>query len=151
VSSGATGTAFSGTARRCVFGNTSIGDQAEGSFTGYLVECKLGTGTPTGVSGSNTGRMERCTGAEMIVGAGTMIDCIIRAAQPDNACIYVATAGAQIHGCTLIPGTNSASAIVPLGDPVTAAISGCRMPVGIDANVTNSVSTPYNIVDSAIA
>lgn len=85
--------------------------------------------------GEMRGRMENCSW--IITGAS-------------NDCVAVNN-GAKIYNCTLVAGAGGASVIsVSAPTVVSASIAHCRMQTAIDATVTNTIATPYNVIDTDI-
>lgn len=125
----------------CIGGRGSFcGNGGIVAATGSLINCHLVDSVTKQLGaaswgGEMRGRMENCSW--IITGAS-------------NDCVAVNN-GAKIYNCTLVAGAGGASVIsVSAPTVVSASIAHCRMQTAIDATVTNTIATPYNVIDTDI-
>lgn len=163
ASTGDTGGAiFSGVARWCKAGAGSFGSNNSGLgaalFTsgGRAYDCEGGWqsfGSNANGNGGNRGVMVNCKlttngviGVEswLSVFLGRMENCQITVTGTNESALLVGDE-ARVYGCTLIADGTGDS--ITSSGTVTAAIAHCRLNAAIAGTVTNSIGTPYNVID----
>jgi len=139
-----------GTFVDCKATSSSFGSNG-GTISATFINCE-GTTSCFGQSNSVTmsGVIDSCitTGEIKSKITGELRNCKVTAVTADTPAIEIGST-AKIYNATLI-GTGTANSIYA-ASAQNAIISHCRLNKGIHANVTNLVSTPYNVDDSDIA
>lgn len=160
---GAVGSAFgggggtaSGSYQQCASGNGSFGGNnggAGGTFNGFAEGCValrncFGGGSTT--AGSMAGQILACKmRGRLNATVSSRIAATDIIADGTNEDAVLVNSSAIITRCTLV-GTGSGFS-VNAASPVTPAIYLCAMNLGFGANVTNLITTPYNVNQTAIA
>lgn len=127
----AAGGVFSGTARGCISGTNSFGSGAT-------------------TIGTMSGTMERCVSSGRLNATvtGRLDSCRIEAVGVNENAIAIASTP-KIYNCTLVATGTGVS--INAAAAANAIIAHCRTNKGMHANVTNLVTTPYNVDDTDIA
>jgi hypothetical protein len=117
----------------CRFGNGGNAFKTGSTFAGYMKGCSF-------IVDNSTGN-QRSTAMPKFLLTGTIEDCEI------SGTTYLQVGdGARVYNCTII--TTSGSYSIQAASAVNAKVAHCRMNLPIGSNVTNPISTPYNVVDS---
>lgn len=124
---------FSGIAYGCSATENSFGagDEATEYMSGIMKGCRV-----TGLQ--NTLRL---TG-------GSIDDCYFTATADDTDCLTLLDSNSKIYNSTLIATGTGKS--INAGSALNVVSAHNRMNLGLGANVTNLVTTPYDVVDSNI-
>jgi len=140
---------------RCQAGERSFGGYpTTGVPSGTFIDC-VGGDRAWGYTNSGGAtaacKLIRCrsTGRAYAVDhfQGSMEDCVFEVNAGDVDCVILAAA-ARIYGCTLVAHGTGKS--INAGGAVTAQVGHCRLNLDIGVNVTNSIGTPSNIVDTDV-
>ncbi len=150
VGGGDPGTA-SGTFTRCTAEWASFG--YNGTVSGTFIDCEGGDQSFNSTSGQSTAVMVRCRSIARTTAvknfAGRMEDCVFEATTTNINAVEVLT-GARIYDSLLVSHSGGYS-ISALSATQTVKVAHCRMNTGIyTTNVTNQISTPYNVTDSNV-
>jgi hypothetical protein len=155
----AQGCPCAGTFVHCRGGSICFGGsqgKVYGSFTGVAIDCEAsGDSFGAGWSDSRcTGRLERCRitgiGDAMFCNGAILKDCYIQVTGTNKHCIDLSSdAGTtKIYDSTLI--ANGSGDSIYAGGAKNVIAAHCRLNKAINANVTNLIATPYNVIDSDI-
>lgn len=152
---GTTGLA-SGNFWQCDAGHNSFGgsnNTTGRTFNGKAYMCKAGNnsfGGGSATAGTMSGIMYSCVtnGRLNAVVTGIIEDTDITVAAVDHTAVLVAT-GARIKRCMLVGNGTGFSVDAPSAASVQIYLCACNL--GFGANVTNIITTPYNVNDTGIS
>jgi len=155
----ALGKTFAATAVRCKGGLRCFAGFVHTSYpssmTGTLIDCEAsgasaGSGHSTCV---NSGTIRRCRLTAMVEAmycTGARIeDSYLQVTTADKSTLVLNDSNSKVYNSTLIANGSGKSIYAAAAKNVVSAHN--RMNLGLDANVTNLVATPYDVVDSDIA
>lgn len=149
----ASGVFYSCTAVNGAFGghNAGTGGTASGFFWNCTGRADCFGGGSSG-RGTMSGQMKNCTIHNRLNAtvSGEIYGSLIRGTlgTNQNAIEGIAT-GAHIHHCTLV-GKGSGVAIANPASTQNVLIHHCSLNTALGANISNGVTTPFNVVDSNI-
>jgi len=131
---------FAGEAYNCIAGPNSFGSgvrstSTQPKFTGKLIGCVM-----EGEGGY--GETMQCEG-------GHIENCRLKMGASNQDCILITDGNTVILNSTLIStGTGNS---IDAASALNVVAAHCRMNTALGGNVTNLVSTPYNVVDANVA
>jgi len=155
------GQAFKGQAIRCDWANGGWPGHSNGNLAnGAIIDnCTLGNNDTNYLGGTaQSYTIKNCNLAYRISffngNIGVIDHCTINVVTTSSHCIYEAgsnntTAGGVTRYCTLIP-LSPGKVYINNGGTRSTSIVQCNLFSALDSSITNSVTTPYNVVDSHI-
>ena len=158
----ALGRTFGGTAIRCRAGQAGFGGTVNASYkgkvTGTLIDCVSEYNSPHNAFGAGysdggcSGTLKRCECTELageIYLTGALIDgCRFKETAVNKSVLMLLDDDSKVYASTLVASGSGKCIDAASAQTVTAA--HCIMNTSVGANVTNTVSTPYNVEDATV-